>query len=71
MSEEFGPLNGQPFRFKSWRRENSAMPAKMERELRAEARKKFPGDKARQNRYVYGTMRKTGWKPNTQKKGKK
>jgi hypothetical protein len=47
------------------------MPAKMERELRAEARKKFPGDKARQNRYVYGTMRKTGWKPNTQKKGKK
>jgi hypothetical protein len=39
------------------------MPKKMEKELKAEARKKFPGDKERQDRYVYGTMRKTGWKP--------
>ena len=39
------------------------MPKKMEKELKAEARKKFPGDKERQDKYVYGTMRKTGWKP--------
>lgn len=72
MSEEFGPLNGQPFRFKSWRREGPTMPAKAERALRAEAEKKWPGDKKRQDRYVYGGMRhKLGWKPSTQKKGKK
>ncbi len=39
------------------------MPKKMEKELKAEAKKKFPGDKERQDKYVYGTMRKTGWKP--------
>jgi hypothetical protein len=43
------------------------MPEELERKLKAEARKKgFTGDRAR--RYVYGTMRKTGWKPSTQKK---
>jgi hypothetical protein len=48
------------------------MPAKAERALRAEAEKKWPGDKKRQDRYVYGGMRhKLGWKPSTQKKGKK
>jgi len=39
------------------------MPKKMEKELKAEARKKFPKDKERQDKYVYGTLRKTGWKP--------
>ena len=39
------------------------MPKKMERKLKARARKKFPGSKERQDRYVYGTLRKTGWKP--------
>jgi hypothetical protein len=45
------------------------MPAKMERELKAEAKKKFPKDKKRQDAYTYGTLRKTGWKP--KKRGKK
>ena len=44
------------------------MPKKMERELRKEAEKKgLTGDKA--DAFVYGTMRKQGWKPG--KKGKK
>lgn len=38
------------------------MPKKMERALKAEARKKgLKG--ARASAYVYGTMRKAGWKP--------
>ncbi len=38
------------------------MPKKMERELKAEAAKKgLTGERA--DRYVYGTMRKTGWAP--------
>lgn len=42
------------------------MPKEMERKLRAEARKKgFTGERA--DAYVYGTMRKTGWVPSTQK----
>jgi len=47
------------------------MPKKLERELRIEARKKFPGDKERQDKYVYGALRKTGWVPSTQKKKKR
>lgn len=44
------------------------MPKEMERALMREASKKgFTGK--RKNAYVYGTMRKTGWKPSTQKKG--
>jgi hypothetical protein len=39
------------------------MPKAMERALQTEARKKFPRDKQRQNRYIYGALRKTGWKP--------
>lgn len=39
------------------------MPLELERRLREEAERKFPGDKARQNAYIYGTMRKLGWKP--------
>ena len=39
------------------------MPEELERKLRQEAKQKFPGDKERQNAYVYGALRKTGWKP--------
>ena len=45
------------------------MPEALERKLKAEARKKgFKGERA--DRYVYGTLRKTGWTPSTQKKKK-
>ena len=38
----------------------------MERDLRKRARKlKLKGK--RKDAYIYGTMRKTGWKPSTQK----
>jgi hypothetical protein len=39
------------------------MPKKIEEKLRKEAEHKFPGDKKRQNAYIYGTLRKQGWKP--------
>lgn len=43
------------------------MPEELEKELRREAiRKRLRGEKA--NAYIYGTMRKTGWVPSTQKK---
>lgn len=46
------------------------MPKKMEQALKKEAKKKgLKGERA--DAYVYGTMRKTGWTPSTQKKGKK
>lgn len=45
------------------------MPKKMETALRKEAKKKG-FSKEREDAYVYGTMRKTGWIPSTQKKGK-
>ena len=46
------------------------MPEKLERELKAEAKKKgFSGK--RKNAYIYGTMRKTGWVPSTQRKSSK
>ena len=42
------------------------MPAKLEKVLKGEARKKgLKGDRA--NAYVYGTLRKTGWKPSREK----
>jgi len=45
------------------------MPKKLEAELRKEAKKKgLTG--ARADAYVYGTLRKTGWTPSTQKTGK-
>lgn len=38
------------------------MPKKLERQLKSQARKKgYSGKRA--NAYVYGTMRKTGWRP--------
>lgn len=46
------------------------MPEAMERSLKATAKKRGYG-KERTNAYVYGTMRKTGWKPSTQRKKKK
>lgn len=46
------------------------MPKKLERKLKAQARKKgFAGKRAA--KYVYGTLRKTGWTPSHQKKKKK
>lgn len=46
------------------------MPKKLEMALKKEAKKKGLTGK-RLGAYVYGTMRATGWKPSTQKKGKK
>lgn len=43
------------------------MPAKMERKLKAIAGKK-DWSKERKDAFVYGTMRKTGWKPSREKK---
>ena len=43
----------------------------MEKALKKTAKKKFPGNKKRQNKYVYGTLqKKTSWKP-PHKKGKR
>lgn len=43
------------------------MPKKLERELVKEAiKKRLTGEK--KDAYVYGTLRKTGWKPNREKK---
>ncbi len=43
------------------------MPKALERKLKKEAKAKgMSGDKA--NAYVYGTLRKTGWKPKQEKK---
>ena len=45
------------------------MPEELEKELRREAiRKRLRGEKA--NAYIYGTMRKIGWTPPTQKSSK-
>ena len=42
----------------------------MEMALKKQAKKKGLSKK-RAGAYIYGTMRKTGWKPSTQKKSKK
>ena len=43
------------------------MPKKLERKLRKSAKKKgLKGKRAKA--YIYGTMRKTGWKPKREKK---
>ena len=42
------------------------MPDKLKKKLKAKAKKEgFKGKKA--DAYVYGTMRKTGWKPKKEK----
>jgi len=43
------------------------MPKKLERKLRKQAKKKGVKDK---DAYIYGTLRKTGWVPSTQRKKK-
>ena len=46
------------------------MPVKLERKLKRQARKKGfvkDGLTKRGKAYVYGTLRKTGWVPSTQK----
>lgn len=43
------------------------MPKKLERKLKKQARSKFPGNEERQDKYIYGTLRKTGWKPSQEK----
>tara|TARA_R100000306_G_scaffold20835_1_gene24790 strand:+ start:135 stop:269 length:135 start_codon:yes stop_codon:yes gene_type:complete len=43
------------------------MPKAMEQSLKAQAQKKGMGKK-KANAFVYGTMRKTGWKPQTKRK---
>lgn len=50
------------------------MPKQLERKLRKEAEKKFGGIKNptlradKMDAYVYGTLRKTGWKPSRERK---
>lgn len=46
------------------------MPKKLEAKLKREAKKKG-FSKERTDAYVYGTLRKTGWTPSTQKKKRK
>jgi hypothetical protein len=47
------------------------MPKVMERKLRRQVNKEHPGwSDERKDAYVYGTLRKTGWKPSHQKRGK-
>ena len=43
------------------------MPKAMEQKLKTQAKSKGMGKK-RTNAFVYGTMRKTGWKPQTKRK---
>lgn len=46
------------------------MPKALEKKLRQQGRKKgFKGE--RLDRYVYGALRKTGWKPKKKKRKKK
>lgn len=47
------------------------MPKKLERELKQEVEKKHPNwSEKRKDAYVYGTLRKTGWKPSREKGSK-
>jgi hypothetical protein len=43
--------------------EGYRVPKEQEVELRKEARRQFPHDRERQDAFVYGTMRRQGWKP--------
>jgi len=38
------------------------MPKELEERLREEARRRFPDDPKRQNAYVYGALRRMGWR---------
>ena len=46
------------------------MPKKLERKLRVQANKHKSWSKERKNAYVYGSLRKTGWRPSREKKRK-
>jgi hypothetical protein len=37
--------------------------ARLKSKLISEAKKRFPNDKTRQQAYVFGTLRRLGWKP--------
>lgn len=48
------------------------MPEAMERALKKKAKSKFGSTTSeRARKYIYGTMRKTGWVPSTQKRKSK
>lgn len=47
------------------------MPKALERKLKKQANKHKNWSEEHKDAYVYGTMRKTGWIPSTQKKKKK
>lgn len=42
---------------------NEAQAIELKAKLRAHAEKKFPGNPERQRAYIFGTLRKLGWKP--------
>lgn len=45
------------------------MPKAMERQLKAEARRKFGSVSSKRARaYVYGTMRASGWRPKRERR---
>lgn len=45
------------------------MPKKLERQLKRQVNQDHPNwSEERKDAYVYGTLRKTGWKPSHQKK---
>ena len=47
------------------------MPKKLEQKLKRQARKKFGSTTSeRARKYIYGILRKTGWKPSRQRKYK-
>jgi len=48
------------------------MPTALESKLKKEAKKKFGSTTSKKAReYIYGTLRKTGWKPTKKKHHKK
>jgi len=54
-------------KWERWMEEERAMPKKLEQQLKKQASEKgLKGD--RKDAYVYGTLRKTGWKPSREKK---
>ena len=45
------------------------MPKELEKKLKRQVEKEHPDwSEKRKNAYIYGTLRKTGWIPSTQKK---
>ena len=49
-------------------KQGGLMPVAMERKLKAQAKKKFgSASSERARKYVYGTLRRSGWKPSREK----